>query len=238
MTAQSTHAPERDRTCDDYPVDGVDQVSSQGRSAHVVERPLIHLIEDDPAIREAERGLFEAAGWEVCDYFSAENFLAAPRPSGDTCLVIDVELPGMNGPELLALLRKEGIGVPAIMLMGRNDAGTAVAALKAGATDYIEKPANWARLQSCVSDALEQARSTRAQNEVRSNARACFESLTPSERDVMLMVLEGAPNKNIAADLGINQRTVENHRAKVMRKTGAQSLPALVQLFLQANEPD
>lgn len=198
-------------------------------SAHAV----IHLIEDNAAVREAARSLFEGAGWEVCDHFSAEEFLAGPRPDGEACLLIDVILPGMNGVALLELLRKDNVQVPAIMLTGRNDAATAVAALKAGAADFIEKPADPAMLLFSVNSALEHARDVRIGEAARAAAKARFATLTPRESNVLMMVLDGVPNKLIAAKLGINQRTVENHRASAMRKTGARSLPALVKLFLE-----
>lgn len=199
--------------------------------------PVIHLVEDNPVMREDARDLFEGEGWEVRDYFSAEDFLTNPRPSGEVCLVIDVMLPGMSGVALLQVLSTEFSQIPAIILTGRDDAATAVAALKAGATDFIEKPAARAKLLASVIEAMEQARDTRLRQESRAAARASFDKLTPREQQVMLLVLEGIPNKNIAADLGLSQRTVENHRASVMRKTRAPSLPALVALFLEANEP-
>ena len=201
-------------------------------------RTVIHVIEDNPAVREAERILFETAGWDVCDHFSAEAFLAAPRPSGDACMVVDVMLPGMDGVALLELLRAENLRVPAIMLTGRDDAATAVAALKAGAVDFIEKPADWAMLLAAVTVALGNARDIRARHLSRSLAQARFEQITPREHDVLMLVLDGTPNKLIAEALGINQRTVENHRASVMQKTGAGSLPALVRLYLKANGAD
>lgn len=196
---------------------------------------VIHVIEDNAALREAERILFEGAGWEVCDYSSAEEFLAAPRPDGDACLVVDVMLPGMNGVALLNLLRTEDFHVPSIMLTGRGDAATAVAALKSGAADFIEKPADWTMLLSAVTVSMENARNFRARQQARAHAKARFDMITPREHDVLMMVLDGKPNKIIAGDLGINQRTVENHRASVMKKTGARSLPALVKLFLEAS---
>lgn len=200
-----------------------------------VAQAVIHLIEDNPALREAERILFEGAGWEVRDHYSAEAFLATPRPTGDACLVVDVMLPGMDGVALLELLRAEDFRVPAIMLTGRGDAATAVGALKAGAADFIEKPADWTMLLAAVTVAMEGARDIRARDHARAQAKARFDLITPREHDVMMMVLDGKPNKIIAADLGINQRTVENHRASVMTKTGAASLPALVKLFLEAS---
>lgn len=197
-------------------------------------QPVICLIEDDPALREAGRDVFESAGWVVRDYFSAEAFLAAPHPSGDVCLVIDVMLPGMDGLALLDLLRSNGSTAPAIMLTGLGDAATAVAALKAGAADFIEKPAPRRALVASVADAIEGARAIRSRIEQRDKAIARFNALTPRETEILMMMIEGVPNKNIAADLAISQRTVEGHRARLMRKCGVQSLPALVQLFLLA----
>ncbi len=199
---------------------------------------VIHVIEDNPVLREAERLLFESAGWEVCDHFSAEDFLEGPRPSGDTCLVVDVMLPGMDGVALLEQLRDENLRIPAIMLTGRGDAATAVAALKAGAADFIEKPADAKMLFAAVSIAMEGARDSRAREHARTEAKARFDAITPRENDVLMLVLDGKPNKIIAAALEINQRTVENHRASVMAKTGATSLPALVKLFLEASQAE
>ncbi len=225
----------------------VSVLTSSARSAEIAQsepdgdgaiRPVIHLIEDNAAMREAGRNLFECAGWDVQDYVSAEDFLASARPTGETCLVIDVNLPGMDGLSLLEALRAENSNLPAIMLTGRRDATTAVAAMKAGAADFIEKPADHTLLLASVVGAMAQARVERVRIEARAQAKARFNSLTEREREIMMMVLEGAPNKNIAADLGISQRTVESHRAGVMKKTGSRSLPALVQLFIEANAPD
>lgn len=197
-------------------------------------RPVIHLIEDNILLLEVERSLLEEAGWEVRDYHSAEAFLAQPSPTGEACLVVDVNLPGMSGVELLDVLRAKSLHVPAVMLTGRGDAATAVAALKAGAVDYIEKTASWADLLAGVARALELSRDAQARQNARETTKARFTKLTGRERDVMMKVLAGLPNKNIASDLKISQRTVENHRASVMRKTGAESLPTLVSMFLGA----
>ncbi len=203
-----------------------------------IDHAVIHLVEDNPALREAERILFEGVGWEVVDHHSVENFLAAPRPTGDACLVVDVMLPGLSGVALLELLRAEGTRIPAIVLTGRGDAATAVAALKAGAVDFIEKPADWTLVLAAVKVALQAARDIRIRQKARDLAKSRFDTITQREHEVMMFVLDGRPNKIIAHDLGINQRTVENHRASVMTKTGATSLPALVKLFLEANRSD
>jgi len=185
-------------------------------------------------VRAACRSLFEAEGWDALPHASAEAFLDGPRPTGDACLVVDERLPGMSGVTLLGLLAAERCRIPAIVLTGHGDAATAVAALRAGAADFIEKPAPGPDLIASVARAMEHARDVRARADWRAKAAARFESLTPREREVLAMVLAGAPNKNIAADLAISQRTVENHRAALMRKTGAASLPELVRLSLAA----
>ena len=200
--------------------------------------PVIYLIEDNPAMREGARNPFEGAGWEVQDYVSAETFLADERPSSNACLVIDLNLPGIDGIRLLESLREENSDIPAIMLTGRRDVASAVAAMKAGAADFIKKPADPSALLVSVARAMEEASARHARDASRRQAKARFDDLTQREREVMMMILDGVPNKNIAADLGISQRTVESHRAGVMKKTGSPSLPALVQLFLEANTPD
>lgn len=192
----------------------------------------IVIIDDDPMIRDTTRRLFEAEGWRVQTHGSAEDFLAVARPTGSACLLLDNLLPGMSGVALITRLRADGISLPVVMLTGHGDAATAVAALKAGASDLIEKPASAADLLASLRYALAAKRDVLPQAATREAAQDRFKGLTARERDVLAMVLKGAPNKNIAADLGINQRTVENHRAAVMRKTGAQSLPGLVRLAL------
>lgn len=197
----------------------------------------VHVIDDDKMIRETIRRLFEAEGWGVAVYASAEEFLAAPRPDVAACLLVDSLLPGMDGVSLLAQLRAERVQVPAVMLTGHGDAAMAVAALKAGASDLLEKPARAADLLSSIRHAMQATSDLPPQMEQRKAAQKRFADLTGREREVMAHVLAGEPNKIIAAELGINQRTVENHRASVMRKTGTKSLAALVRLALAANAP-
>jgi two-component system, chemotaxis family, CheB/CheR fusion protein len=198
----------------------------------------IHVIDDDPVIREAMRRLFEAENYIVTTYPSAEDFLDAPRPEGAACVLIDNLLPEMDGVTLIDRLRVEKTRLPTVMLTGYGDAAIAVAAMKAGAADLIEKPASAAELLASVRNAIASAKYGKeegARGKTRDAARLRFNTLTKREREVMAMVLEGAPNKIIAADMGINQRTVENHRAAVMRKTRAASLPELVRLALLAD---
>jgi two-component system CheB/CheR fusion protein len=195
----------------------------------------VHVIDDDPMILETMRRLFEAEGLLVATYLSAEDFLELPRPDAPACLLVDNLLPGMDGVALINLLRAENSQLPVIVLTGHGDATIAVAAMKAGAADFIEKPASAAELLASVRIALKSGKSTgQMQKRPSSAAQTRFAALTARERDVLTRVLQGTPNKIIAADLGINQRTVENHRAAVMRKTEAASLPDLVRLALLA----
>lgn len=136
---------------------------------------------------------------------------------------------------LAGLLRAEHSQLPAVLLTGHDDAGMAVVALKAGASNLIEKPAGTAELLASVRQAMETGDNVHTLSETRTAAKARFSDLTAREREVLTCVLDGLPNKIIAFELGINQRTVENHRAAVMRKTGADSLPALVRLALAAD---
>ncbi|TGD43813.1 response regulator [Pseudotabrizicola sediminis] len=199
--------------------------------------PTVHVVDDDPMIRETMRRLFEAEGWRVFIYKSAEGFLAAPCLGGNACLLVDNLLPGMDGVALITLLRERQSDLPAVMLTGHGDAATAVAALRAGATDLIEKPASAADLLASIRHAIKAGTKAHPMTETRKAAQQRFSGLTEREREVLTLVLSGAPNKIIAHDLGINQRTVENHRASVMRKTRAVSLPELVRLALAAEVP-
>ena len=124
--------------------------------------------------------------------------------------------------------------MPAIMMTGDSDVPMAVQAMKAGACDFVEKPIGRMELLACIDRALEQSRDGNKLSAWRENAETHLTGLTPREREIMALVLDGHPNKNIAADLGISQRTVENHRASVMKKTGSKSLPALARLALTA----
>jgi two-component system CheB/CheR fusion protein len=148
--------------------------------------------------------------------------------------LIDAYLPGLNGLELIKELRKQGDLVPIIMITGHSDVAMAVNAMKAGAMDYLEKPINHHDLNNCVSLALELARDDQKRAQWHDEAKALISSLTERQFEIMERVLKGEPSKNIAADLNISQRTVENHRAAIMTRTGARSLPELARLKVAA----
>jgi two-component system CheB/CheR fusion protein len=197
--------------------------------------PLIYVVDDDPGIRDAIRRVLEHAGHVVEDYASCEDFLSSFRPGREACLLIDAYLPGMHGLELLQILRDSGHTLPSLMITGESDVAMAVQAMKAGAMDLLEKPVDGADLLDGVGHALELARDSGKVLARQQTAVEHLTSLTARQRQIMTMILAGQPSKNIAADLGISQRTVENHRASIMHKTGARSLPALARLAVTAD---
>jgi two-component system CheB/CheR fusion protein len=196
--------------------------------------PVIFIVDDDSNIRDGIRSVLEEEGMLVEDYAACEAFLDAYHPGREACLVIDAYLPGMSGLELLRRLRDAGHRLPAIMITGNSDVPMAVQAMKAGASDFIEKPISRGELLVSVARALEQSRDSSKLSAWREAATNHIAGLTPRQRQIMELVLAGCPSKNIAADLGISQRTVENHRASIMKKTGTRSLPALARLALAA----
>ncbi len=198
------------------------------------ERPVIFVIDDDSHIREGIRAVLEEEGRTVEDFATCEEFLEAYQPGGEACLVIDAYLPGMSGLDLLKRLRDRGDRLPAIMITGNSDVPMAVQAMKAGAMDFIEKPIGRDELVASIEHAVDISRDSNKLLAWQESAADNIAGLTTRQRQIMEMVLAGHPSKNIAADLGISQRTVENHRAAIMKKTGAKSLPALARLALTA----
>ena len=196
--------------------------------------PVIFVVDDDSHVREGIRSVLEEDGRKVACYPSCEEFLTSYRPGREACLLIDAYLPGMNGIELLQQLHDAGDRLPSIMITGNSDVSTAVQAMKAGASDFIEKPIGRDELITSVERALEQSKDTAKQSAWHEDAAKRIASLTARQSQIMEMVLAGHPSKNIAADLGISQRTVENHRASIMQKTETKSLPALARLALAA----
>lgn len=214
------------------------QAQVSGAATVMRAEPVVYIVDDDDGIRAAMRSTFEAEGNTVEDYMSCEAFLAAYHPGSEGCLLIDAYLPGMGGLELLQRLQTAGHRLPSIMITGNSDVAMAVLAMKSGASDFLEKPINAKELLASVRRALEQSKDATKLLSWHAEAAARIATLTPQQRRVMDMVLAGCPSKNIAADLSISQRTVENHRAAIMTKTGAKSLPALARLAVAASPQD
>jgi two-component system CheB/CheR fusion protein len=196
--------------------------------------PKIFVIVHDDETRDELVSVFEDDIATVQAYATAESFLEAYRPGRHACLVIDAFLPRMSGLELMRRLDESGRDHPAIIISDRGDVATAVQAIKAGAWDIVEKPIVRRDLIASVQRALGHSSDWNKQAASRMAAVKHFASLTLREREIMKKILAGVPNKNIAADLCISQRTVENHRASVMKKTGSTSLPVLARLALAA----
>ena len=195
----------------------------------------IHVVDDDAQLRAALARTLKRDGQVVQGHASAEHFLQMHRAGDDSCLLVDVQLPGMDGFALLDHLRQAGDAIPAIMITGFGDVAAAVRAMKSGAADFIEKPVRAALLHAAIDRVLAHARDLDKQAIWRAAAAGIIATLTARQREVMDRVLAGEPSKNIAADLGISQRTVETHRAEIMRRTATKSLPELARLALSAS---
>ncbi|MDQ6647374.1 MAG: response regulator [Pseudomonadota bacterium] len=198
-------------------------------------QPVIFVVDDDDGVRSAIMEVLESDGRAVAGFPTGETFLAAFQPADAACLLIDAALPGMSGIDLLERLRAAGHAVPAIVITGQSDVPMAIRAMKAGAFDFIEKPVDRPGLLASVARAIERSLDVAKRAVWHKAAVDRVAGLTPRQREIMSLVLAGHPSKNIAADLGISQRTVENHRASIMNRTGAASLPALARLALAAS---
>jgi two-component system, chemotaxis family, CheB/CheR fusion protein len=196
--------------------------------------PTVFVVDDDAALCSTMLQLLELDGRAVETFPSSEAFLETYRAPQQGCLVVDAHMQGMGGLALLERLKSEGSELPAIMITGYGDVSMAVRAMKAGAVDFIEKPIKADELLASIDGALARTQDSGTHSAWRAAAAKCIADLTPREHQVMDRVLAGHPSKNIAADLGISQRTVENHRASIMKKTGSKSIPALIRTVLAA----
>jgi two-component system CheB/CheR fusion protein len=196
---------------------------------------LVHVIDDDPETLAEFGRLLAGAGLPAMLHGSAEAFRAAWRPGDGGCLLVDAVLPGENGLDLLHSLNAAGTLPASVMITGQGDIGMAVAAMKAGAGDFIEKPASGDAIIASIRRALAGSAGDDSMSAERQAATARLATLTPRQRQVMAMVLDGHPSKNIAADLNLSQRTVENHRAEIMHRSRCKSLPELARLAMAAD---
>jgi two-component system CheB/CheR fusion protein len=193
------------------------------------------VVDDNRDVREAVSAVLSQAGHQVKTSADAQSFLSSHRPDDRGCVIVDVRMPGMNGLEMLARLASlDGSRLPAIVITGQADIAMAVEAMRAGAIDFIEKPVDANALLASVDRALRQVATPSERSAAQAAAAMRIAGLTSREREVMRLVVAGVPNKEIAARLGINQRTVETHRATLMKKMGASSLSELVRLDIAA----
>jgi two-component system CheB/CheR fusion protein len=194
--------------------------------------PTIFVVDDEVALRESMRELLKQEGWAVETYASGQAFLEAYRPGQEGCLVVDARMPEMSGLELLERLKAGSGAPPAIMITGHADVRLAVRSIRAGAMAFLEKPVQYDELVVNIERALQLARNSTALSSLRDAAVKRMKGLTLRERQVVEMVVEGNPNKQIAYVLGISQRTVETHRATAMKKVGVRTLSELIHLTI------
>lgn len=212
------------------------QPKSQACAAGSSSTTTVFVIDDDEGVREFMRQLFSAQGWSVRTYGSCEAFIADCHSEEHGCILLEARMPTMNGLDLLAWLRTHGHFIPALMVTGHGDIATAVAAMKAGAADFLEKPVHAGDLLKKVRLALAHTRNVYEIAATRKGAMERLSALSCREREILQMVLAGKASKNIAADLSISQRTVENHRSSIMKKSRARSLSELIRLVMIAGE--
>lgn len=197
----------------------------------IVRKPTVFVVDDEAAVRQALRALLSVEGFPVEVFESGEAFLAGlpPRPAG--CVLLDLRMPGLSGLDVLRNLRERNVALAVIMITAHGDVPMAVAALKAGAADFLEKPFDREPILAAIGEALQPEASPSAAD--RDHLAAKMALLTQREREVMALVVAGQTNKMIAHRLDIAVRTVEIHRSRVMEKTGAASLSELVRMAVR-----
>ena len=194
--------------------------------------PTVFVVDDDESVRSSLRFLLRSVSLESRAFASASEFLEDYDPAQPGCLVLDVRMPGMSGLELQQQLNLRGAVIPVIFITGHGDIPMAVEAMQHGATDFLQKPFRDQDLIDRIQSALAKDAKARAALDQHESIRARLDSLTPREREVLALMAHGKPNKVMAHELGVSQRTVEIHRARVMEKSGAASLAQLVRMLM------
>ncbi|MET4804028.1 response regulator [Bradyrhizobium sp. LB11.1] len=192
---------------------------------------LVHVVDDDASFRTAIERRLKLAGYDVATYASSEDLLdAAPDNTQQGCILLDVQIPGLSGPDLQSLLAVSGSTLPIIFLTGHADTPTTVRAIKAGAEDFLTKPVSSEHLLDAIERALARQNAARDQRNRLDAFRACITTLTQRERQVFDLVVRGKINKQIAHELGTTERTIKAHRHQVMEKMQVHSLAELVSI--------
>ena len=200
------------------------------------DQPTAYVVDDDESIRTLWRWLMESNGIAVRTFATAEEFIESYRNGGAGCLVLDIKLPDMSGLELQEYLNGRNIEIPIVFVTGHGDVPAAVSALKGGAVDFIQKPFSHREVLAIIANAFQRDAELRDKHARQSRVAGRLANLTEREREVLQRIIEGKPNKIIASELDISVKTVEFHRAKVMEKTGVDSVAELVQVAMQQSE--
>ena len=201
-----------------------------GTSGASAATPIVFVVDNDVSVRESLELLIQVSGWQPETFESAEEFLARPRSLVPSCLVLDVALPDLNGLDLQKRVAVDRPDMPIIFITGYGDVPMSVQAMKAGAIEFLTKPFCEDALLDAIRQALERSRRALEHEAKMKALRESYASLTAREREVMVLVVSGLLNKQVGGELGISEITVKAHRGQVMRKMGADSLPALVNM--------
>jgi two-component system response regulator FixJ len=200
------------------------------------ERRLVHVADDDDAIRRSVSFALKTSGFQVRTYESGSELLKGAPDIASGCILLDIRMPGMDGLEVQEALKAKGVTLPVIIMTGHGDVSLAVRTMKAGAVDFIEKPFQKAVLLGAIEHAMTRLNHAAGNREQAREAAIKLQLLTPRERDVLDGLAKGLPNKSIAYDLGISPRTVEIHRANLMTKLGVNSLSEALRIAFAAEE--
>ena len=200
-----------------------------------VDGKLVHVVDDDAAVRRSVSFMLKTSGLQVQSYESGPDLLKKHELEPG-CILLDIRMPGMDGLEVQQALRDKGVMLPVIIMTGHGDVSLAVKAMKAGAVDFIEKPFEKTTLLECLDEGFNRLTRKEATSDRRRDAEVQLQALTPRERDVLDGLAHGLPNKTIAFDLGISPRTVEIHRANLMTKLGVRSLSEALRIAFAAQE--
>lgn len=209
--------------------------SGERRSPHAVarsEEPTVFVVDDEEAVRSSLKWLLESIRLKVETFDSAEAFLNSVRLDRPGCLVLDVRMPGMSGPELMDRLNELHVPMPVLFLSAHGDVPLAVRTIKGGAVDFLQKPYNNQQFLERVRQALELDRSNRDKRKQHGDTESRLDGLSGREREILDLVVEGSSNKVIGRALGISYKTVEAHRARLMRKMGVANFAELMQTVL------
>jgi FixJ family two-component response regulator len=191
---------------------------------------VIAIVDDDASVRKGLERLIRSLGWQAETFASAQEFLDRPRTEAPSCLVLDLQLPGLSGLDLQKRMSEAGLETPIVFLTGHGNIPASVKAMKAGAIEFLTKPVDEQELSKAIQEAIERDRRTRQQHAELHDLRDRYQSLTAREQEVMQQVISGLLNKQIAGELNITEDTVKFHRGHIMRKMQADSLAELVRM--------